>query len=95
MLCHEHVVLGCTVTTSVLMPLIFGLILLSMGAVSFFARARLSAFGARASAALSSSEDSYERAYSRRLRYGVVSGFIFMLVGAGFLVAALVGLFLQ
>lgn len=82
-------------TTSVLMPLIFGLILLSMGAVSVFARARLSAFGARASAAVSSSEGSYEKAYSRRLRYGLISGLIFMLVGAGFLAAALINLFLQ
>lgn len=72
-------------------PIILGSIFLFIGAVSFWGRFRLSRMGAKASTALNANI-SYDRAYQRRLRYGYISGLIFLVAGAGFLVFGVIGL---
>jgi hypothetical protein len=71
------------------LPAILGLIFIVIGGLSFFGRHKLSRFGARASVAVNQDAD-YDRAYNRRLRYGVVSGLIFLSVGTGFLVYGII-----
>ncbi|MET3773597.1 hypothetical protein ABIC98_003262 [Arthrobacter nitrophenolicus] len=72
-------------------PIVFGSISLVIGAISFWGRSRLSHMGAKLSSAVNENIN-YEEAYRRRLRYGYVSGLIFLSVGAGFLIFGVVNL---
>lgn len=72
-------------------PLIMGSLLLLLGAVSFWGRYRLSRMGAKLSAAVDANT-TYEEAYRRRLRYGYVSGLVFLAAGAGFFVFGVINL---
>lgn len=72
-------------------PFLLGSIFLVIGAISFWGRSRLSRMGAKLSAAVNENI-SYEEAYRRRLRYGYVSGLIFLAVGAGFIIFGAISL---
>lgn len=72
-------------------PLIMGSIFLVTGAVSFWGRSKLSRMGAKLSAAVNENT-TYDRAYRRRLRYGYISGLLFLIVGAAILVFGVVRL---
>lgn len=67
----------------ILGPFIMGSLLLLIGAVSFWGRSRLSRMGQTAAV---NANTTYERSYQRRLRYGYVSGLIFLVAGAGILI---------
>ncbi|MET3369618.1 UNVERIFIED_CONTAM: hypothetical protein ABIE34_002872 [Jeotgalibacillus campisalis] len=72
-------------------PFVLGFIFLVIGAVSFWGRSRLSRMGAKLSAAVNENI-SHEEAYRRRLRYGYVSGIIFLAAGAGFIIFGVISL---
>lgn len=72
-------------------PLIMGSLFLLLGAVSFWGRYSLSRMGAKLTAAVNANI-TYEQAYRRRLRYGYVSGLIFLAVGAGVFIFGVINL---
>ena len=72
-------------------PLVMGSIFLVVGGVSFWGRRKLSRMGAMLAAAVDE-KTTFNRAYQRRLRYGYVSGLVFLIVGAGILVFGVVRL---
>ena len=72
-------------------PLIMGSLLLLLGAISFWGRYRLSRMGAKLTASVNANT-TYDQAYRRRLRYGYVSGLIFLAAGAGFLIFGVINL---
>lgn len=75
-------------------PIILGSIFLVIGAISFWGRFKLSRFGAKASAAVNPN-DGYDKAYDRRIRYGFISGLVFLLVGGGFFCYGVISFLMQ
>lgn len=72
-------------------PPIMGSLFLLLGAVSLWGRHKLSRMGAKLTAAVNANI-TYKQAYRRRLRYGYISGFIFLAFGAGFFIYGVINL---
>lgn len=75
-------------------PIIFGSILLVMGALSYWGRFKLARLRAKASAAANPG-GSYDVAYRRWVRYGSISGIIYLSVGGVFFLSGVIGLLMS